>query len=172
LNGETLGLPTGLNLKPMGLAELIGLSPGTQCDFGVCTTIGNGIATGVTGSGTSEDPFTIYVLVPSLLPTGASVGKPHQKLPSGKYGDYFACVVVGWSNSDLASLLGVDLLAYKVSLPPVRTGTRLISGGRFSPGVQAAADAAFWVFVGATAVISVESAVSIRSTCTREVYGR
>ena len=41
-NGETLGLPTGLNLKPMGLAELIGLSPGTSCDFGVCGTIGNG----------------------------------------------------------------------------------------------------------------------------------
>ena len=35
-DGETLGLPTGLNLKPMGLAELIGLSPGTQCEFGAC----------------------------------------------------------------------------------------------------------------------------------------
>jgi hypothetical protein len=46
-NGETLGLPTGLNLKPMTLADLIGLSPGTQCDFGVCTPIEDGFTSGV-----------------------------------------------------------------------------------------------------------------------------
>ena len=46
LNGETLGLPKGLNLKPASILELLGLAPaapGTGCDFGVCVPIGNGI---------------------------------------------------------------------------------------------------------------------------------
>jgi RHS repeat-associated protein len=38
-DNETLGLPRGLNLHPATLADLLGLSPGTQCDFGVCTTL-------------------------------------------------------------------------------------------------------------------------------------
>jgi hypothetical protein len=50
-NGETLGLPTGLNLKPMGLAGLIGLSPGNNCDW-VCVPIGSGVAPG-TNNGVS-----------------------------------------------------------------------------------------------------------------------
>jgi RHS repeat-associated protein len=40
---ETLGLPAGLNLKPATLADILGLSPGTQCDFGVCRNIGNSL---------------------------------------------------------------------------------------------------------------------------------
>jgi hypothetical protein len=43
-DNETLGLPRGLNLRPATLADLLGLSPGTQCDFGVCSPIGNGFA--------------------------------------------------------------------------------------------------------------------------------
>ena len=40
-NGETLGLPTGLNINPLGLGGLIGLSPGTQCgDFVACGSLG------------------------------------------------------------------------------------------------------------------------------------
>ncbi len=54
-NGETLGLPTGLNLKPMGLAGLIGLSPGTSCDFGVCVTITNSLLGSGIPSGMSLD---------------------------------------------------------------------------------------------------------------------
>jgi RHS repeat-associated protein len=72
-NGETLGLPTGLNLHPMSLADLIGLSPSTSCDFGVCVTIAYGYVSGTTGSdGTS--PFTIHVIViafPDELTPGA-----------------------------------------------------------------------------------------------------
>ena len=43
-NNETLGLPQGLNLHPATLADLLGLSPGTQCDLGVCTPVGNDFA--------------------------------------------------------------------------------------------------------------------------------
>jgi RHS repeat-associated protein len=39
-NGETLGLPTGLNLHPASLLDLLGLSPGSQCDFGGCGSLG------------------------------------------------------------------------------------------------------------------------------------
>jgi RHS repeat-associated protein len=35
-NNETLGLPKGLNLKPVRLTDLLGLSPDSNCDFGVC----------------------------------------------------------------------------------------------------------------------------------------
>jgi RHS repeat-associated protein len=42
-DNETLGLPRGLKLHPATLADLLGLSPGTQCDFGVvCNPIGSG----------------------------------------------------------------------------------------------------------------------------------
>jgi RHS repeat-associated protein len=44
---ETLGLPKGLNLHPATLADLLGLSPGTQCDLGGCNPIGNGLTEGV-----------------------------------------------------------------------------------------------------------------------------
>ena len=53
-NGETLGLPTGMNLKPMSLAELLGLSPGTGCEFGVCVPIGNGFVPALAGGGALE----------------------------------------------------------------------------------------------------------------------
>jgi hypothetical protein len=45
-DNETLGLPRGLNLRPATFADLLGLSPGTQCDFGFCRPVGNGL-TGV-----------------------------------------------------------------------------------------------------------------------------
>jgi len=61
-NGETLGLPTGLNLKPMGLAELIGLSPGTSCDLGVCGTIGNGLLSGGLPSSLATDSSLLVFL--------------------------------------------------------------------------------------------------------------
>jgi hypothetical protein len=32
-----------LKLRPATLADLLGLSPGTQCDFGVCIPIGNSL---------------------------------------------------------------------------------------------------------------------------------
>ncbi len=68
-NGETLGLPTGLNLKPMGLAGLIGLSPGNNCDW-VCVTIGDSFtATGVqlTSSLIRWASIRNYYLFPPLL---------------------------------------------------------------------------------------------------------
>lgn len=37
----------GLNLRPATLADLLGLSPGTQCDLGGCNPIGNGLTEGV-----------------------------------------------------------------------------------------------------------------------------
>lgn len=44
-NNETLGLPGGLNMHPLGsLGDLLGLSPGTQCgDFVSCGSLGPGI---------------------------------------------------------------------------------------------------------------------------------
>jgi len=69
-NGETLGLPTGLNLKPASLLELLGLSPaapGTGCDFGVCVPIGSGYLAGAGGEGTPESPWIFYVVVWSPL---------------------------------------------------------------------------------------------------------
>lgn len=42
-NNETLGLPQGLNLKPLGLADLFGLNPNGPCDFGVCAPVGNSV---------------------------------------------------------------------------------------------------------------------------------
>jgi len=53
-NGETLGLPTGLNLKPMSLADLIGMSPGTSCDFGVCPPVGSPFSAGTIAIGAGE----------------------------------------------------------------------------------------------------------------------
>lgn len=44
---ETLGLPSGLNLRPLGLEGLGGLTPGTGCDFGVCASIGNGFSSDI-----------------------------------------------------------------------------------------------------------------------------
>jgi RHS repeat-associated protein len=42
-NNETLGLPTGLNVSPLGLGSLLGLSPGTGCgDFIQCSSLGPG----------------------------------------------------------------------------------------------------------------------------------
>jgi hypothetical protein len=89
-----------------------------------------------------------------------------------KYSDYVACVINGFADSELGAFLGADLLAYNAAKPVARTGTRLISGGRFSPGVQAVADRAFYVFAAATAFYAVESAAEIRPTCTAEVHGR
>jgi len=61
-DNETLGLPTGMNLRPMGLADLLGLSPG--CEFGsICVPIGQGLITSVTGNGTAVSPYTFHVLV-------------------------------------------------------------------------------------------------------------
>ena len=42
-NNETLGLPKGLNLRPLSLADLLGLTPGSECDLGVCVPIGNAV---------------------------------------------------------------------------------------------------------------------------------
>jgi hypothetical protein len=40
-NNETLGLPRGLNIRPLSLASLFGLSPGTTCgDFVQCGSLG------------------------------------------------------------------------------------------------------------------------------------
>jgi hypothetical protein len=83
--------------------------------------------------------------------------QPPPKQPSRAYSDYASCVVSGWGDSKLMSFVTADLLAAKASTPLARTGTRMISGGRFSPTVQATADLAFWVFAGATVVYRVES---------------
>jgi RHS repeat-associated protein len=40
-DGETLGLPKGLNIHPASIWDLLGLAPGTECEFGACTPIGN-----------------------------------------------------------------------------------------------------------------------------------
>lgn len=46
-SGETLGLPQGLNLRPMSLGGLLGLDPSGTCDFGVCNPVGQGFGPGV-----------------------------------------------------------------------------------------------------------------------------
>jgi RHS repeat-associated protein len=79
-NNETLGLPTGLNLKPMGLAELIGLSPGTSCDW-VCVTIGNGVFIGVTGTGTADSPWIYHVIVYAVGIRPANNGQQQRQQP-------------------------------------------------------------------------------------------
>jgi hypothetical protein len=46
---ETLGLPQGLNMSPLGLGSLLGLAPGTQCgDFVACGSFGP-VANGIVG---------------------------------------------------------------------------------------------------------------------------
>jgi hypothetical protein len=57
---ETTGLPQ-LPTQPLSLGDLLGLTPG--CDFGVCDPIGNGFVSGVSGAGTADSPFTIFVNV-------------------------------------------------------------------------------------------------------------
>jgi len=39
---ETLGLPQGLNVRPLSILDALILTPG--CEFGVCTPIGEGFA--------------------------------------------------------------------------------------------------------------------------------
>jgi RHS repeat-associated protein len=56
---ETLGLPGGLHLQPLSLANLLGLSPGTECDFGVCAGISAFDSNGVfLGSSCGTNPVT------------------------------------------------------------------------------------------------------------------
>jgi len=74
-NGETLGLPTGLNLKPASLLDLLGLSPaasGTQCDFGVCVPIGDGFV--------AVDPVTVTIGLEEILRGIAAWGLLYQIL--------------------------------------------------------------------------------------------
>jgi hypothetical protein len=68
-----------MNLRPMSLAELLGLAPGTSCEFGVCVPLGNGLVGAVSGVG-SDSGFTIDVLVLARLlqPIGAAIaGSTH-----------------------------------------------------------------------------------------------
>jgi len=139
----------GQTLTNAGLAETLGLPTGTLAS----------------AANNCQAPF------PCNTPSSVTQ-PPSPKQPSRKYSDYVSCVIGGWADSKLMSFITADLLAYKASTPLARTGTSLISGGRFSPAVQATADHAFYVFVGATAFYAVESAASIRSSCTAEVYGR
>ena len=44
----------------MGLADLIGLSPGTPCDFGVCAPIGNNLVPAVAGAGALGEGICIF----------------------------------------------------------------------------------------------------------------
>jgi len=39
---DTFGLPPRVVYGPLDLGSLLGLTPGTECDFGVCNPIGNG----------------------------------------------------------------------------------------------------------------------------------
>jgi RHS repeat-associated protein len=66
-NGETLGLPGGLNIQPLSLADLLGLAPGTSCEFGVCMPIGTDYLSGVTGNGSPESPWIYHVVVVAAL---------------------------------------------------------------------------------------------------------
>ena len=50
-SGETLGLPQGLNLQPLGLAGLLGLDPSGTCDLGVCNPVGEGFGPGLVLAG-------------------------------------------------------------------------------------------------------------------------
>jgi RHS repeat-associated protein len=52
-NGETLGLPSGLSIPPLGLPGLLGLpGPGSDCNFGPCGgPLGNGYAAGTIAIG-------------------------------------------------------------------------------------------------------------------------
>jgi hypothetical protein len=96
-NGETLGLPTGLNLKPMTLADLIGLPPGTQCDFGVCGTIGNGFLGAGMPSSLSTDSSLLGFLsaIAQLkLRVGAGTGACAYYDILCQTGDPYACKAV------------------------------------------------------------------------------
>jgi RHS repeat-associated protein len=70
-NGETLGLPRGLNLQPLSLGSLIGLNPNGPCSFGICI---DNIVGDVTGDGTADSPYSILVTV--SLPFLAPVSGP------------------------------------------------------------------------------------------------
>jgi hypothetical protein len=91
-NNETLGLPAGMNLRPMSLAELLGLAPGTSCEFGsICVPIGNGLLGTGLPSGGSGSGFTIDVLVlAKFLPAiiAASSADPPCKVGNCTYTIY------------------------------------------------------------------------------------
>ena len=70
-DNETLGLPKGMNLKPMSLAELIGLAPGTSCDFGVCVPLGMGVVTVATPDSGGNSLYTIHVVVVGSIVAGS-----------------------------------------------------------------------------------------------------
>jgi len=76
-NGETLGLPTGLNLRPSSLADLLGLAlgaPGTQCDFGAGVPLGNGFEGGAIALEVGPPDLTFCDLYPvgCLVALGAA----------------------------------------------------------------------------------------------------
>ena len=66
-NGETLGLPGGLNVHPLGsVGDLFGLLPNIGCgDFGACAPIvaNDFLKDGVGGNGTAGSPWTYTVVV-------------------------------------------------------------------------------------------------------------
>jgi hypothetical protein len=93
-NGETLGLPTGLNLKPMGLADLIGLSPGTSCEFGVCGSIGTGfLGAGLPSSITVDSSLLTFLsaIVQFKLKVGAGTSACAYYDVLCQSGDPYAC---------------------------------------------------------------------------------
>jgi hypothetical protein len=92
-NGETLGLPRGLNLRPLSLAQLLGLAPtapGTTCDFGVCTSAGDGFtaAAAVPVVACLSDPVCAAVVaVGTIAITAYEIYKIHQETQSRTYPD-------------------------------------------------------------------------------------
>ena len=102
-NGETLGLPTGLNLKPASLIDLLGLSPaasGTGCDFGVCVPIGSGYLAGAGGEGTPESPWIFYVVVWSPLAANNFAQKPPGSPPKPPDPNNYHCALLS-SSADI-----------------------------------------------------------------------
>ena len=172
-DNETLGLPGGLNIRPFSLADLLGLSPGTECEFGVCLPIGNDFVSGVTGAGAGDALFKIDVLVlarflaanncqaPFLCNSTATIGPPPQPKPGPtglkKYLTQYVPCAVGeginqfWGDDDTAA---ATVLANIAPLAPAN----LLKGGPF-------------VYLAITAGYDFSKAFQVRQTCTQSVYG-
>jgi hypothetical protein len=105
-NGETLGLPGGLNLHHGTLADLLGLSAGTQCEFGQCIPISdNFVGSGVSGGLTFDSwflgwwlktlnllPYSTGCLVAvSCGPTANTYGMDHCIVTVKQNGKYTMC---------------------------------------------------------------------------------
>ena len=99
-NNESLGLPAGMNLQPMSLGDLLGLSPGTQCDFGVCNLVGPNSFNSTTTTWPDARPVPIPIWeVLEMGMWGLLLMQQGDGVPKGKWSCKASCNVQGIGNN-------------------------------------------------------------------------